>query len=376
MCGQHPRGQVTNPGASREQEQIPGSMNPFQNDDQRWQAVAARDKLADGAFYYSVATTGVYCRPGCAARLPRREHVRFHDSPTDAERAGFRACKRCRPNALSLAARQQELVAAACKLIDEARESIDLSSLSKSLDISPTHLHRLFKAATGLTPKAYAAARRMNRTTHELSQGNSVTAAIHHGGFQSAGRFYATSSSQLGMTPAKYRAGGKDAAIRFAIGPCWLGLVLVATTDIGVCAIALGNDADQLVRDLHERFSHAKIERGDRNFELLIAQVIGYIERPAAGLDLPLDIQGTAFQRRVWELLRNIPFGQTITYTELATRLGQPSAVRAVASACAANTIAVAIPCHRVIRTDGSLSGYRWGVERKAALLAHERELA
>jgi AraC family transcriptional regulator of adaptative response/methylated-DNA-[protein]-cysteine methyltransferase len=344
----------------------------FSTDDERWAAVVRRDPRADGKFYYAVRTTGVYCRPSCPSRHALRENVSFHESSGAAERAGFRPCKRCRPNEAGPAVKHGAAVAKACRLIETADELPNLERLAAAAGMSPFHFHRVFKAATGVTPKAYAAAHRAQRVRENLPNSATVTDAIYDAGFNSAGRFYANSSAVLGMTPTKFRAGGSGAAIRFAVGECSLGSILVATTDKGICAIFLGDDPDTLVRDLQERFPKAKLLGGDRDFEQWMAKVVGFVEAPQLGLDLPLDVRGTAFQQRVWQALQKIPAGSTASYTEIARRVGAPTAVRAVASACASNAIAVAIPCHRVVRTDGALSGYRWGVSRKRALLARE----
>jgi len=344
----------------------------FGTDEQRWQAVVRRDRTADGAFYYSVRTTGVYCRPSCPARQARRENVAFHATCEGAEQAGFRPCKRCRPDELSLEQRQAAAVLAACRTIEQAQPLPRLDELAQAAGMSRFHFHRVFKALTGVTPKAYADAHRRTRVHDELARSATVTDAIYDAGFNSSGRFYGATPELLGMTPTAFRDGGRGVAIRFALGECWLGSILVAATDKGVCAILLGDDAHALLRDLQDRFPKARLIGGDRAFEQLVAKGVGCVDAPKLGLDLPLDVRGTAFQQRVWQALREIPAGSTITYSKLAQRIGQPKAVRAVAQACASNAIAVAIPCHRVVRTDGSLSGYRWGVERKRALLARE----
>jgi len=344
----------------------------FATDDERWQAVQRRDRAADDIFYYSVETTGIYCRPSCASRQAKREHVRFHASPPAAERAGFRPCKRCRPNEAPLAQRQAAIVAAACRRIEQAEELPSLAELAKESRLSPFHFHRLFKAVTGVTPKDYAVAHRAKRVRDEITRSGTITEAIYGAGFNSNGRFYEASADMLGMTPTAFRAGGRGATIRFALGECWLGSILVAATDKGVCSIMFGDDPESLVRDFQDRFSNARLIGGDAAFERLIAQVVGFIARPERGLDLPLHVQGTAFQQRVWQALRGIPAGSTASYAEIAQRIGEPKAVRAVAQACATNPVAVAIPCHRVVRRDGALSGYRWGVERKRALLDRE----
>jgi AraC family transcriptional regulator, regulatory protein of adaptative response / methylated-DNA-[protein]-cysteine methyltransferase len=343
------------------------------NDDARWNAVERRDREADGTFVYSVRTTGVYCRPSCAARLPRRENVAFHASCADAERAGFRPCKRCRPNEASLAERQAAAVANACRLIEEAEDLPSLDALAQAAGLSRFHFHRVFKAVTGVTPKVYADAHRGKRVRDELTRTDTVTEAIYGAGFNSNGRFYAASSDLLGMTPKEFRAGGRGNVIRFAVGECSFGAILVAATEKGVCAIEFGDDPDALVRGLEDRFPQAQLVGGDTAFEQLVAKVVGFVEAPAQGLDLPLDIRGTAFQRRVWNAIRAIPAGATASYGDIARRIGAPKSVRSVAQACASNGLAVAIPCHRVVRTDGSASGYRWGVARKRALLAREQ---
>ena len=344
------------------------------HDDERWQAVVDRDRSAAGRFFYSVATTGVYCRPGCAARRPRRENVRFHATREEAERAGFRPCRRCRPHEPSLAERRTEAVAAACRLIDAAAEPPSLDALAGAAGLSRFHFHRVFKAATGVTPRAYAAARRAERVREGLRRAGTVTDAVYDAGFHSSGRFYAAASGLLGMAPARFRRGGAAETIRFAVGDCSLGAILVAATGKGVCAILLGDEPEALVHELEDRFPGADLVGADPAFEATVARVVGFVEAPAQGLDLPLDVRGTAFQQRVWQALRSIPAGATASYGEIAEHIGAPKAVRAVASACAANPAAVAIPCHRVVRRDGALSGYRWGVERKRVLL--EREAA
>jgi AraC family transcriptional regulator of adaptative response/methylated-DNA-[protein]-cysteine methyltransferase len=339
--------------------------------DPRWAAVVARD--ADATFFYSVKTTGVYCRPSCNARLARPENVAFHNSIEAAEQAGFRACKRCQPDKPSLREQNIEAIAAACRYIDAAETIPSLTELAARANLSTYHFHRVFKNITGLTPKQYASAQRDKRMRAQLSDEVSITDAIFGAGYNSNSRFYEKSESMLGMTPTRYRKGGTDVDIHFAIGQCSLGAILVARSAQGVCAILLDDDPDALARDLQDRFPRANLIGGDATFEQLVATVIGFVEAPALGLDLPLDIRGTAFQRRVWQALREIPAGETASYTDIANRIGAPKAVRAVAGACAANTLAVAIPCHRVVRNDGGLSGYRWGVARKRALLACER---
>ncbi|WP_137888446.1 bifunctional DNA-binding transcriptional regulator/O6-methylguanine-DNA methyltransferase Ada [Pseudomonas sp. 2FE] len=342
--------------------------------DPRWTVVLARDPEADGQFFYSVRSTGVYCRPSCAARPANPENVQFHATRADAEKAGFRPCLRCKPDQPSLAEQHAAKVTQACRLIDSAEQIPSLEALARQVGMSTYHFHRVFKAGTGLTPKGYADAQRAQRVRDGLGRSESVTAAIYDAGFNSNGRFYEASNQLLGMTPSTYRAGGANTQIRFAVGECSLGSILVAQSERGVCAILLGDDPDLLARDLQDRFPHATLMGGDRDFEQVVAKVVGFVEAPAIGLDLPLDVRGTAFQQRVWQALRDIPPGSTASYSDIAQRIGSPSAVRAVAGACAANALAVAIPCHRVVRNDGGLSGYRWGVERKRALLDLEAQ--
>jgi len=342
-------------------------------DDQRWAAVRERSHAADGQFYYSVRSTGVYCRPSCPARTPRRANVAFHPTCQEAEAAGFRPCLRCRPTEPPLIERQARAVAHACRLIDAAVD--DLDTLAQACAMSRFHFHRVFKAQTGITPKAYASARRAERLQRQLAQAPTVTAAAYDAGFNSSGRFYAASAGVLGMTPRRYRAGGGGEAIHFAVAGCSLGALLVAATPKGICAILLGDDPEPLVRDLQERFPHADLMGAEPGFERTVAQVVAFVEAPRIGLALPLDVRGTVFQQRVWQALRQIPAGATVSYAELAERLGMPKGARAVAGACAANPVAIAIPCHRVVRIDGALSGYRWGIERKRTLLDREGKL-
>jgi AraC family transcriptional regulator of adaptative response/methylated-DNA-[protein]-cysteine methyltransferase len=352
----------------------PSTQN-FATDEARWQAVVDRNRAADGAFFFAVRTTGVYCRPSCGARLPRRENVAFHATPAEAEAAGFRACLRCKPNLDRSEDAQAKAVARACRAIEHAEEPPTLETLAKIAGQSPWHFHRVFKAATGVTPKAYADAHRGKRVRDELKRADTVTEAIYSAGFNSNGRFYAASNDLIGMTPTGFREGGAGATIRFALGECSLGAILVAATDKGVCAITLGDDPQALVRAFQDDFPNAQLVGGDKDFERIVAAVVGFVEGAPSEFKLPLDVRGTAFQQRVWQALRDIPAGKTASYSEIAAKIGAPASVRAVAGACASNKIAVAIPCHRVVRTDGSLSGYRWGVERKRALLQRESQI-
>ena len=340
--------------------------------DPRWAAVVARDKAADGRFFYSVRSTGVYCRPSCAARLANPKNVAFHLTPAEAEAAGYRPCKRCRPNEAPREQREAAMIADICRRIEAAETPPALDELARAAGLSPYHFHRVFKAATGVTPRAYAVAHRAERLREALPRAGTVTEALYDAGFNASSRFYEAAGPMLGMTPKAWRAGGAGAEIRFAVGQCSLGAILVAQSAKGVCAILLGDDADALVRDLQDRFPRARLLGADADYEQWVAKVVGLVEQPGRGLDLPLDVRGTAFQQRVWSALQQIPVGETASYLDIAERIGAPKAVRAVAQACAANSLAVAIPCHRVVRQDGGLSGYRWGVERKRALLDRE----
>jgi AraC family transcriptional regulator, regulatory protein of adaptative response / methylated-DNA-[protein]-cysteine methyltransferase len=340
--------------------------------DPRWAQVVARDESADGTFWYSVQTTGVYCRPSCPSRTANPKNVSFHGDLRSAKATGFRACRRCNPDGASQSAQHGALVAKACRLIDQSEESIPLEILAKAVGLSASYFHRLFKTTTGLTPKNYAAANRASRVREGLAKGHSVTEAIYDAGFNSSGRFYEKSNEMLGMTPTRYREGGMNEEIKFAIGQSSLGAILVASSAKGVVAILIDDDPNKLARDLQDRFPKARLVGGDQEYEKLVAQVVGLVEAPAIGLNLPLDVRGTAFQQRVWQALQEIPVGKTTSYSDIAAQIGLPNAARAVAGACATNNIAVAIPCHRVVRSDGSLSGYAWGVERKRRLLDAE----
>ena len=345
---------------------------PSVANDPRWARVIARDKTADGRFWYSVSTTGVYCRPSCPSRTANPGNVVLHDTLASARATGFRPCRRCNPDGPSNEIENAALVAKACRMIEQSADAPSLEELADTIGLSPSHFHRVFKAATGLTPKGYAAAHRSKKLREELASGSTVTEAMYGAGFNSSGRFYEKSTDILGMKPSRYRAGGANEEIKFAVGQTSLGAILVASSTKGVAAILLGDDADELVRDLQDRFPSARLIGADRGYEALVAQVVGFVEEPAKGLSLPLDIRGTAFQQRVWRALARIPVGKTVCYADIARRIGAPKAVRAVASAIAANNVAVAIPCHRVIRNDGSLSGYAWGVERKRELIRRE----
>jgi AraC family transcriptional regulator of adaptative response/methylated-DNA-[protein]-cysteine methyltransferase len=342
------------------------------SDDERWAAVSGRALAADGLFYYSVKTTKIYCRPSCPSRRPRRENVAFHETCEEAEQLGFRPCKRCRPTEPTRSEQYEAAVSAACRLIDAAEEEPKLDEIARAVGMSRFHFHRVFRAVTGITPKAYAVARRTNRVRDTLPKRSTVTEAVYDAGFNSGGRFYAGASATLGMKPAVFRSGGQGELIRFAVGECSLGSILVAATKKGVCAITFGTDPDGLVHELEQRFPHAQLLGGDKAFEVLVGKVVGLVEQPSLGLNLPLDVRGTAFQQRVWKALRQTAPGTRVSYSDIAQRIGMPKSVRAVARACASNPVAVAIPCHRVVRKDGSLSGYRWGIDRKRVLLERE----
>lgn len=353
----------------------PALSEDFGDDDARWRAVVARDAAADGQFLFAVTTTGVFCHPSCAARRAKRENVRFFESVGEAIAAGFRPCKRCRPMGAGVEAEQARLVAGACRRIEAEEETVpSLADLAAEAGLSAHHFHRVFKKFTGLTPKEYAVAHRGARLREVLPGAASVTEAIYAAGYSSSSRFYERADGELGMEAAQYRAGGKGVAMRYAVARCWLGNALVAGTERGICAVLFADDAGALLPELRGRFPAARISAGGEAFAARVAEVVKAVEHPErSAAHLPLDILGTAFQRRVWMALRAIPAGKTATYSEIAEQIGDAKAVRAVAGACAANHIAVVVPCHRVIRADGGMGGYRWGMERKEKLLGRER---
>ncbi len=344
--------------------------NRYATDEARWRAVLERDRNADGAFVYAVRSTGVYCRPSCGARRALRKNVSFHATPEAAERAGYRPCLRCHGTAGEPV--HAAAVARACRMIEAREEAPALGELAQAAGLSPHHFQRVFRRIVGISPKAYGKAVRAERVRSALPAGATVTEAIYEAGYQSNSRFYDEASGILGMTPARFRSGGAGMRIQYAVEDCWLGRALVAATEKGVCAILLGDEAGALVQELGRRFPRAERVPGTGAFTALVARVLAAIEQPEQGRDLPLDVQGTAFQKRVWDALRRIPAGTTASYAEVADRIGSPQAVRAVAGACAANHLAVVVPCHRVRRSDGDLSGYRWGVARKRRLLERE----
>jgi AraC family transcriptional regulator, regulatory protein of adaptative response / methylated-DNA-[protein]-cysteine methyltransferase len=355
-------------------QQLSG-LPSLSEDESRYAAVVARDRAMDGQFWYSVRTTGVYCKPSCGARTPLRKNVAFHASIAAAQAAGFRACKRCRPDETSDAL-YAEVITAACAAIEQAIErdaaAPTLDELATRTGYSPYHLHRLFKRAIGVTPRTYAAGLRARRLRERLPESRSVSEAMHDSGYSSTSRLHAVARDRLGMPADTMRRGGTRETIRFAIGQTSLGAILVAATERGVCAIQFGDDPSALVQWIEDTYPRAALIGDDDAFASTVARVVALVESPSTALDLPLDVQGTAFQERVWAALRRIEPGRTASYSDIAQAIGRPTAMRAVAQACGANPTAVAIPCHRVVRASGDLSGYRWGVERKRALLERE----
>ena len=342
----------------------------FQTDDERWSAVLARDAKADGAFFYGVATTGVFCRPSCASRMPRRENVAFFATADAARAAGFRECKRCRPGGLP---RELAIVERARAALDaDPHARLTLAQLSDAVHVSPFHLQRLFTRVMGLSPRQYQAAQRGAALRDALQRGEPVTRAALDAGFGSPSRLYSNVAGELGMTPSTYRSKGAGLTVHYGCAPTALGCVLIAATDKGICRIAFGDDAGELVAELRGMLANATLKEDRARIAPFIAQVEAYLNGSRETFELPLDVAATAFRQRVWDALQRIPYGETRTYTDIAESLGEPRAVRAVASACASNPIALAIPCHRVIQKGGALAGYRWGLERKAALLEAE----
>lgn len=350
------------------------TSNPskYANDSLRWQAVVSRDANADGEFFYSVASTGIYCKPSCGARLPKRENVAFHADSAAAERAGFRACLRCQPNAPELLQRQRDIIERACRLMAASETPLSLDDLAQHAAMSRFHFQRTFKKIVGITPKQFQQSLRDENTRQALLDHERITDAIYAAGFNSSGNFYAKANKRLGMQPQQFQRGGADTVIRYGIVPCALGVLLLAATDKGICSIELGDCTQDLADGLRRRFPRAQFAPKDAQLEQWLQTTLQFIERPQHALQLPLDIQGTAFQRQVWQALCDIPLGTTASYTDIAARIGKPKAVRAVATACASNSLALVIPCHRVIRGNGELAGYRWGIERKRELLARE----
>jgi AraC family transcriptional regulator of adaptative response/methylated-DNA-[protein]-cysteine methyltransferase len=344
-----------------------------------WQAVLERDQSRDGTFFYGVRSTGIYCRPSCPSRRPGRDQVVFFRQPAQAEQAGFRPCRRCRP--LEAANYQAELVQQACRYIEENITRPEgppaLAELGQQVGLSPFHLQRLFKRLTGVSPRQYAEAYRLGQLKTRLKDQENVTGALYSAGYGSSSRLYERASESMGMTPASYRRGGPGTAIHYTVVDCSLGRLLVAATEKGVCAVRLGEDDAKLKAELAHEYPAAELYQDESSaLNEWVKEILNYLAGQQPKLDLPLDIQATAFQRQVWEALRTIPYGSTRSYGEVAVALGQPKAVRAVAHACAVNPVALVIPCHRVVRQDGSLAGYRWGLDRKRALLDKERAVA
>lgn len=345
----------------------------YNSDPERWDAIEHRSVKADGEFVFGVTTTGIYCRPSCPARHPKRQNVEFFATPAEAETAGYRPCKRCSPNGASIHERHVAAVREACRLIEDSDPTPNLDEVSRAVGLSPSHFHRLFKRTVGITPKEYAVACRDRKLQEHLVTSPGVTHAIYEAGYGSSSRVYEKSYKTLGMRPSQFRAGAAGVKIAFAIAKSALGWLLVAATSKGICLIEFGDSRNELRKRMHDRFPSAEVREDHEELGSAILSVAAFIEAPEQGLALPLDIQGTAFQRRVWKALQQIPLGQTATYSEIARQLGRPTASRAVAGACASNKLAVAIPCHRVVRKSGDLGGYRWGLRRKSGLLAAER---
>ncbi len=346
----------------------------YESDDSRWQALLEKDREADGAFVYGVKTTGIFCRPGCPSRLPNRPNVEFFPGAGEAEKAGYRACKRCSPQQDSREHDKEQKIIRACRRIEKSDGPVSLKELAAEAHMSMYHFHRLFRRLVGVTPKQYAAAWRANRFREHLEKEASVTEAVYAAGFASGSTAYDRSKDRLAMPPAVYRQGAPGVVISFGLARCFLGWVIVAATDRGICAVEFGDAPEVLPAELQKRFPKAELREAGEEFADLLRQVVHYIEVPGGGMNIPLDIRGTAFQQQVWSILRRIEPGTTLSYSEVAERIGRPEAVRAVAGACAANPLAVLIPCHRVVTKDGRISGYRWGRERKRRLLEVEKK--
>lgn len=346
------------------------SQSQLLDETKHWSAIVNRDAALDGTFVYAVKTTGVYCRPSCSSRRPNRSNVEFFEDGAHAEASGYRACKKCRPDEIRTPG--QETVLKACRFIDTAATIPSLNDIAEHVQLSPSHFHRLFSRVMGITPKQYASSRRTTRFRQNLHKETTISQAVYAAGYESASRCYESVKDTLGMTPTSFQNKGRGQTIQYACARCHLGWLVVAATDVGICLIEFGDSRQHIQELLQNRFSSAELIAGDEQFQQWVTYVVEFVKSPAASWNLPLDLQGTAFQRQVWQALQAIPPGETRTYTELAELIGRPRAVRAVASACAANKLAVVIPCHRVLRSDGSISGYRWGVERKRELLSLE----
>lgn len=345
----------------------------FADDDSRWQAVCDRNLAASGQFYYAVLSTGIYCRPGCSSRQPKRENVRFFESIEKATEAGFRACKRCKPQDSSATDALVEVVVKACRYIEQADDSVDLAELAEHAQLSIWHFQRLFTRLVGVSPKAYQRNHRNKRFSEALLDQVSVTEAVYASGIGSAASVY--SHNRLGMTPSQFRKGGKGQQIYYCTGASVLGPLVMAVSARGICCVEFLDAGEDVQQVLKARFPAAELIAAGHELSDLLAEVLTFVEAPRTECELPLDIQGTAFQERVWQALQEIPVGQTMSYSQFAASVGQPTASRAVAGACGANKLAVLVPCHRIVRSDGSLSGYRWGTERKQQLLNNEEQL-
>lgn len=350
--------------------------NTTLSDEQLWQAVVSKDARFDGQFVFGVASTKIYCRPSCPSRRAHRERVKFFDLPEAAEQAGFRACLRCRPQDARVMDPQIELVQRVCRDLNASEsETLKLAELAANAGVSLFHLQRTFKRVMGISPRQYLASRRFSNFKQLVRSGESVTNALYDSGFNSSSRLYENAAEELGMTPATYSRGGRGVNINYTIVASPIGRLLVAMTERGVCAVRIGDSDTELEKDLREEFPHAHVKRADSLLREPVQKILNHLDNSEPRLDLPLDIRSTAFQRQVWEKLRAIPYGQTVSYGEVAKALGNPGAVRAVGRACATNPVALVIPCHRVVREDKSLGGYRWGLERKKKLLERERTI-
>jgi AraC family transcriptional regulator of adaptative response/methylated-DNA-[protein]-cysteine methyltransferase len=344
------------------------------NNEQLWQAVVAKDARFDGQFVFAVSSTGIYCRPSCPSRRAHRERVKFFDLPEAAEQAGFRACLRCQPKRARVLDPQMDLVQRVCRYLNSSEgETLKLAELASHAGVSVFHLQRTFKRVMGISPRQYLAARRFGNFKELVRKGDSVTTALYESGFNSSSRLYEHAAEELGMTPATYSRGGRGVNINYTIVTSSMGRLLVAMTERGVCAVRMGDSDTDLEKDLRVEFPQAEITRADSTLREAVKKILSHLDHNEPHLDLPLDIRSTAFQRQVWERLRAIPYGQTVSYGEVAKALGKPGAVRAVGRACATNPVALVIPCHRVVREDKSLGGYRWGLERKKKLLEREK---
>jgi len=350
------------------------STSAFKPDESRWNAIVNRDQNADGVFYYAVKTTGVFCLPSCSSRLPNRENVEYFDTWQKAESAGYRPCKKCNPTANSKSEEIEQKIIRACRSIEQSDTPLKLNDLAQEATLSPYHFHRLFKKIVGITPKQYSSRHQSHRFKESLTTSQSVTDAIYTAGYSSSSAAYNKRQDQLAMNPKAYRNGAAGITITYGLAECFLGWVIVAATERGICAIEFGDDPKTLPQQVQSRFLKARLQKAGSGFGSLIKEVVDFIKTPGNDFNIPLDIQGTAFQQQVWNVLRQIKPGGTVSYTEVAERIGNPNAIRAVAAACASNKLAVVIPCHRVISKDGKLSGYRWGVERKKMLLETERD--